>query len=140
MPSKRRPYAPFTPPTDRPLREWVYFYVWTLYLTFVPHQQNNPTRKRITTILMLTWALITIGQAYGVAEVDEYYPWITTVVVAIVAQMWGIEQGMLNAVSKVPTIEQRERPEDPTDHRDRERPYDTDDEDDGDSGLTPDHD
>lgn len=77
--------------------------LYALYLTFVPHSRNSPTRKRVTTILFLTWGAVTVlrylGHTPTGTRADEIY-WVTTVIVfSIMSHLWGFEYGVLSAVT-----------------------------------------
>lgn len=72
----------------------------TVYWTFLPHSRNAPTRKIVTSLLMITWATITIGTAFGYAEPGDYYAWISMLVFSIVGTIWGFELGLMDAISK----------------------------------------
>lgn len=70
------------------------------YWTFVPHSKNHATRKIVTTVLMLTWASVTVGVAFGFAETGSYYTYMTLLVFSIVCSIWGFEMGLLDSMTK----------------------------------------
>lgn len=71
------------------------------YWTFVPHSENNATRKVVTSVLMVTWASITLGVAFGFAESGDFYGYMTALVFAIVCSIWGFELGVLDSEAKI---------------------------------------
>lgn len=96
-PDRSAPYAGFDEDWWTDYKQRPRAMARTFYWTFVPHARNNATRKIVTTILMLTWATVTLGSAFGFAETGQYYPWMTMAVFAIVCTIWGFEMGMLDA-------------------------------------------
>jgi len=65
--------------------------------TFRPVPANNDARKYLSSILVLTWAILTLGLAAGVfgnPSVVFYGP-LTAFVWALIGRMWGLEvQGL----------------------------------------------
>lgn len=65
--------------------------------TFRPVPSNNDARKYLSSILVLTWAVLTVGFAAGVfgnPSVVFYGP-LTAFVWALIGRMWGLEvQGL----------------------------------------------
>lgn len=98
-PDKDNPYNGFDEKWWSDRRQRVRAMARCGYWTFVPHTQNHPTRKVVTSTLMVTWATITVGQAYGIAETGTYYPWITAIALSIVCTIWGFELGMLGNIA-----------------------------------------
>jgi hypothetical protein len=58
---------------------------------------NNDVRKHLSTILVTTWALLTLGFAAGVFNSPSvvFYGPLTAFVWALIGRMWGLEvQGL----------------------------------------------
>lgn len=119
LPDRTDPYSCMTSDWKHSVRGRLRGRGVTLYWTFVPHHQNADTRKLITLGVMLTWAIITVGQAFGAAETGSYYPWITAIVLGILMEMWGIERGLLEAAMGKQAIDP-ERHDRNTDNEDEE--------------------
>lgn len=71
--------------------------LYALIRTFRPVPQNNDARKHLSTILVATWSVLTLGLAggwFGNPSVVFYGP-LTALVFLIVGRMWGLEvQGL----------------------------------------------
>jgi hypothetical protein len=65
--------------------------VWTFLLTFVFHDDNNDGRKLATILLVVVWALIEVGAAFGYAQLPEQFFFLRVVVGIMIGRMWGIE-------------------------------------------------
>lgn len=95
-PDRADPYGGFDTDWWTCNRERVRVAARALWWTFVPHEYNSPIPKIVTSVLMMTWSVITIGQAFGFAEVGQFYPYMSVLVFAIVCTIWGFEMGALN--------------------------------------------
>lgn len=95
-PDQCRPYGGFDADWWKNPRQLRCALARSLWWTFVPHDENTVTPKIVTTMLMFTWTVLTIGEAFGMAEVGPAYPYITVVVFAIVSVIWGFELGSLH--------------------------------------------
>lgn len=64
-----------------------------LWRTFMPHEENNNTRKAVTLILVLTWSILTIAMAFeDLATVSPpFYGLYTAVIFLIVGRLWNLE-------------------------------------------------
>jgi hypothetical protein len=66
--------------------------------TFVPYDGNNDARKILTTILGVTWMILTIGYASGRFGADPslvFYGPLSALIGLLVGRMWGLEvQGL----------------------------------------------
>lgn len=99
-PDQTRPYAGFDENWARDRQQLPRALGRALYWTFTPHTKNSATRKIVTSVLMFTWAVITIGEAFGFAQTGEMYPYISLLVFAIVSTIYGFELGALDTVAK----------------------------------------
>lgn len=98
-PDQTRPYCGFDDDWWRVPNQRRKALTRSLWWTFVPHDKNTVTPKIVTTTLMFTWAIITIGKAFGYADPGGTYSYITILVFAIVCAIWGFEVGSLNNVA-----------------------------------------
>lgn len=76
--------------TERPLRRLV-AELYCLSHVFVPTEANNNARKVGTVLVVLAWAMIEVGSAYGVAELPEQFFYIRVFVGVLIGRMWGIQ-------------------------------------------------
>lgn len=100
-PDRENPYAGFGPDWWRHNGQRARAAIRALWWTFVPHEHNSPIPKVVTTILMLTWAIITLGIAFGFAEAGDFYPYMTALVFAIVGAIWGFELDTLDKFAQL---------------------------------------
>ena len=111
-PDQADPYGGFGPDWHRDPKQLSRAALRTLWWTFVPHKHNSDTRKIVTSVLMLTWAFITVGKAFGFAETGTYYPYLSLLVFAIVSTIWGFELGMLETSTALKIRDHYEEEED----------------------------
>lgn len=76
--------------TDAPVRRAV-AELYCLWLTFVPHPNNNDARKAGTLLLIGVWAAIEVGAAFDVAALPEQFFFLRVIVGVLIGRMWGIE-------------------------------------------------
>jgi len=70
------------------------------YRVFVPVSGNNDLRKRLASLLMLTWTVVTLGIAFNVASLGIIqYGAMTAVIYTIIGIQWGFEVDGLAPIS-----------------------------------------
>lgn len=63
----------------------------TFVLTFVFHPDNSDGRKAMTILLVIVWAAIEVGAAFGFATLPDQFFFLRLVVGIMIGRMWGIE-------------------------------------------------
>jgi len=81
----------------QPLRR-AYAELYCLLLTVVFHDGNNHGRKALTILLVVAWAAIEVGAAYGLATLPDQFFVLRLVVGLVIGRMWGIEMNNLAGV------------------------------------------
>jgi hypothetical protein len=73
-------------------RAMCYLHAVALKRTFVPYDGNNNFRKVTASVLVFVWGTITLGIAFGVAQLGVImYGAMTAVVYTIIGVQWGFE-------------------------------------------------
>lgn len=62
-----------------------------LWRVFHYQENNNDLRKFVLFVLIVTWAVITVGIAYQQAQVTPTYSMLTALIWAVVGRLWGGE-------------------------------------------------
>jgi hypothetical protein len=66
-------------------------YLFAGLLTFYPHEYNADTRKLVTVLVFVTWAVIEVLAVAGVGSAPDLMVYLRPAVFLILGQMWGIE-------------------------------------------------
>lgn len=67
-------------------------YADTLKWVFVPHSANDWFKKVVGLILVVTFSIIKIGEAFGIAEPGPFfYSFLQPFIVLIIGILWGEE-------------------------------------------------
>lgn len=75
---------------DAPIkRTWAELYCF--WLTFVFHADNDDGRKAATLLVVVAWAGIEAGAAFGYATLPDQFFFLRVVVGVLIGRMWGIE-------------------------------------------------
>jgi len=73
-------------------RLMVVLHATACYRVFIPVPGNNDLRKRLASLLMLTWTVVTLGIAFNVASLGIIqYGAMTAVIYTIIGIQWGFE-------------------------------------------------
>jgi len=75
---------------DAPLRRLV-AELYCLSLVFRFHTDNNDGRKAATLLVVLAWAAIEVGAAYGVATLPNEVWYLRIAVGILIGRMWEIQ-------------------------------------------------
>jgi len=70
-------------------RFWAEMYCFALVFWF--HADNHDGRKAITLVVVLVWAAIELGAAFGYANLPSEFFFLRIVVGIVVGRMWGIQ-------------------------------------------------
>ncbi|WP_134672608.1 hypothetical protein [Halorussus marinus] len=72
-------------------REALKCYLFAGLLSFYPHEYNADTRKLVTVLVFVTWAVIEVLAVAGVGSAPGLMVYLRPAVFLILGQMWGIE-------------------------------------------------
>jgi len=65
--------------------------VYCFLLTFWFWEDNNNGRKGMTLLIVLVWAALEVGAAFGYAELPSQFSFLRLFVGILVGRMWGIQ-------------------------------------------------